>query len=61
MKSCNIAIIPGSKKVKNLSAEELDKLFEESLQEKPHSSDMGSEVQQVEISEDGNRMTYEGM
>ena len=38
-------------------------MFEESLknQEEPHSSDMVPVVQQVEISENGNRMTYEGM
>ena len=50
MKSFNIDTTLGSKKVKNLSAEELHKmLFEESLknQEEPHSSDMG----QAEISE----------
>ena len=38
-------------------------MFEESLknQEEPQSSDMGPVVQQVEINENGNRMTYEGM
>ena len=48
---------------KPLSAEELDKMFEESLknQEEPHSSDMGPVVQQVQIGKNGNRMTYEGM
>ena len=48
---------------KPLSAEQLDKMFEESLknQEEPQSSDMGPVVQQVEINENGNRMTYEGM
>lgn len=38
-------------------------MFEESLknQEEPRLSDMGPVVQQVEINENGNRMTYEGM